>query len=135
MPIYEYQCSSCGQKKEALQKLSDAPLKDCPACGKPTLTKLISAAGFQLKGSGWYVTDFKGGKSSKPDSDKSGSKATSEAKGGDGDKFGATDKSGGDKSGESKPAETKSADTKGTESAKPAAASSSAAPAAATKAS
>ena len=61
MPIYEYQCSSCGQKKEVLQKLSDAPLKECPACGKPTLNKLISAAGFQLKGSGWYVTDFRGG--------------------------------------------------------------------------
>ncbi len=72
MPIYEYQCSSCGQKKEVLQKLSDAPLKDCPACGKPTLSKLISAAGFQLKGSGWYVTDFRGGKSSKPDAGKAG---------------------------------------------------------------
>jgi putative FmdB family regulatory protein len=129
MPIYEYQCSECGQKKEALQKLSDAPLKDCPACGKPTLTKLISAAGFQLKGSGWYVTDFRGGKSGKPDSEKSGGKATTEAKSGDGDK------SGGDKSAESKPAETKSTDTKTTESAKPAAASSSAAPAPASKAS
>jgi putative FmdB family regulatory protein len=129
MPIYEYQCSECGQKKEALQKLSDAPLKDCPACGKPTLTKLISAAGFQLKGSGWYVTDFKGGKSGKPDSDSSGGKATTAAKSGDGDK------SGGDKSGESKPAETKSADSKATETAKPAAASSSPAPAAASKAS
>jgi putative FmdB family regulatory protein len=135
MPIYEYQCSECGQKKEALQKLSDAPLKDCPACGKPTLTKLISAAGFQLKGSGWYVTDFKGGKSTKPDSEKSGGKAATEAKSSDGDKSGATEKSGGEKSGESKSAETKSADTKATESAKPAAASSSAAPATATKAS
>ena len=123
MPIYEYQCSECGQKKEALQKLSDAPLKDCPACGKPTLTKLISAAGFQLKGSGWYVTDFKGGKSAKPDSEKSGSKATTEAKSGDGDKSGAAEKSGGDKSGESKSTETKSADTKSSDSAKPAAAS------------
>jgi len=61
MPIYEYKCSSCGQKKEVLQKLSDAPLTQCPACGKATLNKLISAAGFQLKGSGWYATDFKGG--------------------------------------------------------------------------
>jgi putative FmdB family regulatory protein len=61
MPIYEYKCSSCGHKKEVLQKMSDAPLTECPACGKPALTKLISAAGFQLKGSGWYATDFKGG--------------------------------------------------------------------------
>ena len=61
MPIYEYKCTSCGHKKEVLQKMSDAPLTECPACGKHALTKLISAAGFQLKGSGWYATDFKGG--------------------------------------------------------------------------
>jgi putative FmdB family regulatory protein len=61
MPIYEYKCSSCGHKKEVLQKLSDMPLRECPACGKSTMTKLISAAGFQLKGSGWYATDFKHG--------------------------------------------------------------------------
>ena len=60
MPIYEYRCSSCGHEKEVLQKLSDPPLTDCPACGKSTLTKLVSAAGFHLKGSGWYATDFKG---------------------------------------------------------------------------
>jgi len=59
MPIYEYRCSDCGHKLEALQKLSDSPLTDCPACGKARLSKLISAAGFQLKGSGWYATDFK----------------------------------------------------------------------------
>jgi putative FmdB family regulatory protein len=64
MPIYEYQCANCGHKKEVLQKMSDAPLKECPACGKATLSKLISAAGFQLKGSGWYATDFKGGSKS-----------------------------------------------------------------------
>jgi putative FmdB family regulatory protein len=64
MPIYEYRCTSCGHKKEVLQKLSDAPLTECPACGKSTLGKLVSAAGFHLKGSGWYATDFKGG--SKP---------------------------------------------------------------------
>ena len=52
MPIYEYKCADCGHKKEVLQKLSDAPLKECPACGKLTMVKLISAAGFQLKGSG-----------------------------------------------------------------------------------
>jgi putative FmdB family regulatory protein len=64
MPIYEYRCASCGHELEALQKLSDAPLTECPACHKPDLQKLVSAAGFQLKGSGWYVTDFRnsGGK-------------------------------------------------------------------------
>lgn len=61
MPIYEYACSTCGHRLEAMQKMSDAPLTDCPQCGKSALTKLISAAGFQLKGSGWYATDFKGG--------------------------------------------------------------------------
>jgi len=59
MPIYEYRCSECGFDKEYLQKLSDAPIALCESCGKPTMTKLISAAGFQLKGGGWYVTDFK----------------------------------------------------------------------------
>ena len=61
MPIYEYRCAACGHEQEVLQKMSDAPLTDCPVCGKPAMTKLISAAGFQLKGSGWYVTDFRGG--------------------------------------------------------------------------
>lgn len=59
MPIYEYQCQSCGHESEALQKMSDAPLVDCKKCGEPTLKKLISAAAFKLKGSGWYETDFK----------------------------------------------------------------------------
>jgi putative FmdB family regulatory protein len=66
MPIYEYRCSACGAELEALQKVSEAPLKDCPSCGKPALEKKLSAAGFQLKGSGWYATDFKGG-AKKPD--------------------------------------------------------------------
>ena len=61
MPIYEYRCSSCGHELEALQKFSDAPLVACPACHRDALQKKVSAAGFQLKGSGWYVTDFKGG--------------------------------------------------------------------------
>jgi putative FmdB family regulatory protein len=61
MPIYEYLCSACGVKKEHLQKISDARLTVCPDCGKPTYEKQLTAAGFQLKGSGWYVTDFKGG--------------------------------------------------------------------------
>ncbi|MBI3526891.1 MAG: zinc ribbon domain-containing protein [Betaproteobacteria bacterium] len=81
MPIYEYKCTSCGHKKELLQKLSDAPLRECPACGKSTLSKLISAAGFQLKGSGWYATDFKGGsKSAKPDKEKEDGQAKGESK-------------------------------------------------------
>ncbi|MEK6209208.1 MAG: zinc ribbon domain-containing protein [Pseudomonadota bacterium] len=66
MPIYEYRCTSCGHEKEVLQKLSDPPLTECPACGKSTLGKLVSAGGFQLKGSGWYATDFKGGSKPKP---------------------------------------------------------------------
>lgn len=66
MPIYEYRCSDCGHKLESLQKLADPPLVTCPSCGKQTLTKLLSAAGFQLKGSGWYATDFKGSGSKPP---------------------------------------------------------------------
>ena len=62
MPFYEYRCEKCGHQTEALQKISDAPLVDCPECGQPALKKLISAAGFRLKGGGWYETDFKGGK-------------------------------------------------------------------------
>ena len=61
MPIYEYQCNSCGHELESLQKLSDPPLTDCPECGKSALQKLISAAGFRLSGGGWYETDFKSG--------------------------------------------------------------------------
>jgi putative FmdB family regulatory protein len=61
MPIYAYKCGSCGHAKDVLQKIADAPLTDCPECGKPTFSKQLTAAGFQLKGSGWYATDFKGG--------------------------------------------------------------------------
>jgi putative FmdB family regulatory protein len=61
MPIYAYKCESCGLAKDVLQKMSDTPLTDCPGCGAPTFKKQLTAAGFQLKGSGWYVTDFKGG--------------------------------------------------------------------------
>jgi putative FmdB family regulatory protein len=65
MPIYEYRCEACGHQEEFLQKVSEPPLTQCPACGKPSLQKLLSAAGFQLKGSGWYVTDFRN-KGAKP---------------------------------------------------------------------
>lgn len=61
MPIYEYQCQDCGHRLEALQKMSDDALSECPQCTKPGLKKLISAVGFRLKGSGWYETDFKSG--------------------------------------------------------------------------
>ncbi|MGE5625236.1 MAG: FmdB family zinc ribbon protein [Bacillota bacterium] len=62
MPIYEYECQACGHAFEALQKVSDAPLRKCPECGKPKLRKLVSAPSFRLKGGGWYETDFKSGK-------------------------------------------------------------------------
>jgi putative FmdB family regulatory protein len=61
MPIYAYKCSSCGHEKDVLQKISDAPLSDCPVCGAVSFAKQLTAAGFQLKGSGWYATDFKNG--------------------------------------------------------------------------
>lgn len=61
MPIYEYRCASCAFQKEYLQKVNSAPLTDCPECGAATFNKMLTAAGFQLKGSGWYATDFKGG--------------------------------------------------------------------------
>lgn len=61
MPIYEYQCGACGHKLEKLQKMADDPLRDCPECSEASLTKLVSAAAFRLKGVGWYETDFKTG--------------------------------------------------------------------------
>lgn len=88
MPIYEYQCTACGHQLEAFQKFSEEPLKDCPECHKPQLNKLISAAGFQLKGTGWYATDYK-----------SKSQPT----------ISATEKSDGK---EAKPADSQSSDTK-----------------------
>lgn len=66
MPIYAYKCDACGHSKDVLQKMSDQPLTDCPACGAASFKKQLTAAGFQLKGSGWYVTDFRGGNSGQP---------------------------------------------------------------------
>lgn len=108
MPIYEYRCASCGHELEALQKFSESQLLACPSCHRDTLVKLVSAGGFQLKGSGWYATDFKGG--GKPAAAaKSGADATSA---------------------EAKPADSKPAESKGdSATASPAAA----APAPATK--
>ncbi len=74
MPIYEYRCDLCGFQKEFLQKMNDPMLTTCPACNKETLSKMLSAAGFQLKGSGWYASDFKGGK--KPPEEKSNTETT-----------------------------------------------------------
>ena len=69
MPIYEYRCEACGFQKEFLQRISDALLKDCPECGKSAFSKMVTAAGFQLKGSGWYATDFKDNGSARPKAD------------------------------------------------------------------
>lgn len=81
MPIYEYQCTECGYQTEVLQKISDAPLKDCPECGKPTMKKMVSAAAFRLKGGGWYETDFKSG--NKKNVHDSGEAAKADSKSGD----------------------------------------------------
>jgi putative FmdB family regulatory protein len=99
MPIYAYKCASCGHAKDVLQKLSDAPLTTCPACGAQAFSKQITAAGFQLKGSGWYATDFRGG--SKTGADKAADKTA-------------------DKSTEAKPADSGSTESKPADSAKPA---------------
>ena len=85
MPIYEYRCESCGHQQEFLQKVSDAPHTTCPKCGKPSLSKMLSAAGFQLKGSGWYATDFKN-KGSAPAKKESSPSSSTEAKGESGSK-------------------------------------------------
>jgi putative FmdB family regulatory protein len=85
MPIYAYKCESCGHAKDVLQRMSDPLLTDCPACGAPAFKKQVTAAGFQLKGSGWYATDFKGGGAAPvaPTGDKSdtGGDSKSEPKG------------------------------------------------------
>lgn len=86
MPIYQYRCESCGHELEKMQKLSDAPLTDCPACGRPSLKKVISPVGFRLKGSGWYETDFKKGDKKKnlhDTGDKSADKTDAGASAGD----------------------------------------------------
>jgi putative FmdB family regulatory protein len=79
MPIYAYKCESCGFAKDVLQKISDAPLEDCPSCSKATFKKQLTAAGFQLKGTGWYATDFKGGSTSATATAPAGESATAAA--------------------------------------------------------
>ena len=84
MPIYAYRCTSCGHAKDVLQKVSDPLLTECPACGAATFTKQVTAAGFQLKGSGWYVTDFRGGNNNaaaKPDAAEGGGKGDGKSEG------------------------------------------------------
>ena len=73
MPIYAYRCATCGHAKDVLRKISDPPLSTCPACGAETFSKQVTAAGFQLKGSGWYATDFRGGNSTATPAAASGS--------------------------------------------------------------
>ena len=106
MPIYEYRCRGCGFEKEYLQKLSDAPITECPSCGKAEMAKLVSAAGFQLKGSGWYATDFKNsgapkkdGAGKKGDSKPQGSESTQASESAQGTNSTQGSESSGDKSG------------------------------------
>ena len=97
MPIYEYQCQSCGQHTEVIQKLSDEPLVDCPACGAAALKKKVTAAAFRLKGGGWYETDFKtGDKKNLAGGDEGNKGATADSK--TGDSTSGESKSGGSKS-------------------------------------
>jgi len=100
MPIYAYKCGSCGHAKDVLQKVSDAPLTVCPSCGAQAFSKQITAAGFQLKGSGWYVTDFRNGSSAKPADAKSGEAKPADAKPADA------------KPADTKPAESSASDAK-----------------------
>ena len=107
MPIYEYKCQACQKQIEALQKMSEAPLIDCPQCGKPALKKQVSAAAFRLKGGGWYETDFKTGdkKNLVSVGDKPGS-----------DQKASPSSAGESKSGESKTSESKISESKTSES-------------------
>jgi putative FmdB family regulatory protein len=100
MPIYEYQCQSCGHDLEKLQRINDQPLTDCPDCGETALRRLVSAAGFRLKGAGWYETDFKKGDKKNLHDSGTGNSAEPEKS----------------KSESSKSTDTKKADTKITES-------------------
>ena len=106
MPIYAYKCQSCGHAKDVLQKLSDPPLSVCPACGAPTFSKQVTAAGFQLKGSGWYATDFRNGGSHGPAAAESGKAVESSRVDGAKHAKGAKPAEGGKTSNDSKPAES-----------------------------
>ena len=86
MPIYAYKCESCGYAKDILRKMSDEPLTVCPQCGESSFKKQLTAAGFQLKGSGWYVTDFRGGDSAAPGAKSGDAEAAGSAGNGNGTK-------------------------------------------------
>lgn len=104
MPIYEYRCGSCGHELEVIQKISEAPLVTCPVCERDALKKKVSAAGFRLKGSGWYETDFKSGKKKNVSGEEARSSGSDAGGGSSGSDGGAAGKS------ESKP-ESKSTDS------------------------
>ncbi len=109
MPIYEYRCDNCGHELEAIQKLSEDPLVTCPVCEQETLKKRVSAAGFRLKGGGWYETDFKSGKKKNvAGGDDAAAKSTGDGGGG---------KSGGDAGSGGGSGDAKSADAKASSSA------------------
>ena len=122
MPIYEYACASCDHHLEALQKISEDPMVFCPECGEESLKKMVSAAAFVLKGSGWYETDFKNSGKEKPKDAKASdgqtdSKKTGDTKSGDGasgDTKSGDGASGGTKSSDSKSSESKSDSSKST---------------------
>ena len=99
MPIYEYRCEHCGHQFDVLQKISEAPLTDCPACAQPALKKLVSAPNFRLKGGGWYETDFKTDKDKKRNLADDGKPKSDAKSGADAQKSG--DSKGGDKAGAS----------------------------------
>jgi len=114
VPIYEYRCTSCGFEKEYLQKVSDPPVTQCPNCGQTAMIKKLTVAGFQLKGTGWYATDFKHGSTARPAPSGKGNGA----EGGSGksdDKPAASD-SGGDKGSDSKASDAKSSEAKSSDS-------------------
>ena len=92
MPIYEYACSACGKQLEIMQSINEKPLKQCPKCKRRTLKKLVSAAGFQLKGSGWYVTDFRDKKPAGKDKETDKGKVSGEKKSEDSGKADKADK-------------------------------------------
>lgn len=123
MPIYEYRCDSCGFQKEYIQRMSDARLTDCPECMKATFNKMVTAAGFQLKGGGWYVTDFKSGGSNTNGAKKPVEKQSDTSVGGESS---AAEKPKAEASGASASAAAGSAATTATKSGAPAAAAPSA---------
>jgi len=118
MPIYEYRCKACDHETEALQKMSDKPLRKCPECGRLQLQRLISAPSFRLKGGGWYETDFKSDKESKRNIAGDGAEKRS-AESGKADAKGDSSQSGDGKSGEKKASEKKSATSGGEPGKKP----------------